>query len=336
MANPLNPHTMTRLAFIRLLHQQGVEQSRLPEPLVFTAVLSFHDAVEHFLILAGEQLGATLSDRIQFMQYWGDLSPKKLSTGVELSSKVAMDRLNRLRNGFKHAGTMPSLAAVEQARAEVATFFEDNTPKVFGIAYDGIDMADLIPQEEARLKVKDAVAANDAGDRITAMGLLLLAFRKLFGSHVDANWFTSSPFSFGRDLLRPMDEHKIVPILRQHNPHDHRGPKGQATTNSSSNWGVTDLAKQIATITETTTLLQRALRITSIGIEYHQYHRFQQLTPRIGYRGNAPDAPVFDHSDDYAPSMAEFEYCQQFVITVALRLTEIQAQTVPPSWKRPT
>ncbi|MCX4597347.1 hypothetical protein OG819_49535 [Streptomyces sp. NBC_01549] len=29
---------------------------------------------------------------------------------------------------------------------------------------------------------------------------------------------------------------------------------------------------------------------------------------------------------------AAFDFCRQFVITVALRLTEISARAVPPSW----
>lgn len=48
---------MKNLAFIRLLHRQGIEQSLLPEPLSFTSVLTFHDAVELFLIVTAEHLG---------------------------------------------------------------------------------------------------------------------------------------------------------------------------------------------------------------------------------------------------------------------------------------
>jgi hypothetical protein len=116
----LEPQIMKRLAFIRLLYQQGVDQSSLPEPLTFTSVLAFHDAVELFLVLAGEHLGANPPEHLPFMKYWTELHPNKLAGGVELSGKVGMDRLNRIRNGFKHAGTMPGLAAIEQARADVA------------------------------------------------------------------------------------------------------------------------------------------------------------------------------------------------------------------------
>jgi hypothetical protein len=50
---PLNPKTVSRLAFIRFLHHQGVQQSRLPEPQSSASVMTLHDAVEAFLLLAG-------------------------------------------------------------------------------------------------------------------------------------------------------------------------------------------------------------------------------------------------------------------------------------------
>lgn len=37
--------TTKRLAFVRLLYQQKVDQAELPEPLIFSSVLAFHDAL---------------------------------------------------------------------------------------------------------------------------------------------------------------------------------------------------------------------------------------------------------------------------------------------------
>lgn len=56
---------MKRLAFVQMLFLQGVEQSRLPEPLNVTSVLTLHDASELFLGMAAEKLGARLSRRGQ-------------------------------------------------------------------------------------------------------------------------------------------------------------------------------------------------------------------------------------------------------------------------------
>jgi len=204
---------MKRLVFARLLYQQGADQSHLPEPLTFTSILTFHDSVELFLILAGEHLKANLPAQIQFMKYWTELHPNKLKGGVELSAKIAMDRLNRLRNALKHLGTLPGLAAVEQARADVTVFFEDNTPKVFGVPFAGIDMSSLIPQADIGNKIRAATAANANGDRIEAMALLVEAFDSLFDEYVDRHSFGSTPFSFGRRIIFPLRKNKIHAVL---------------------------------------------------------------------------------------------------------------------------
>jgi hypothetical protein len=54
--NSLPTESMRRLAFIRALYQQGVEQSGQLEPWTAASVLSFHDAVELFMILSAEHL----------------------------------------------------------------------------------------------------------------------------------------------------------------------------------------------------------------------------------------------------------------------------------------
>jgi hypothetical protein len=315
-----NPQTMKRLAFIRLLYQQGLDQSRLAEPLTFTSVLSFHDAVELFLILTGEHLGATLADHIQFMKYWSELHPQKLPGGVDLSGKVAMDRLNRMRNAFKHAGTMPGLAAIEQARADVANFFEDNTPKVFGVAFDAIDMAEIVPQAQTRQKIKAATAANATGDRIEGMALLVEAFDELFEQHLGPHEYPPSPFNFGRNLSFQLRSHEIQSVLLQ--PPDQHGRMPAR--------GAKRLAEEFETVREIAVAAQGALRVMVLGIDYRQYERFRLLTPVVLRTMNGEAERV--HSPDYAPNEEEFDYCRQFVITVALRFVERQAHDVVPSW----
>lgn len=319
-APALDPQTMKRLAFIRLLHQHGVDQTRLPEPLTFTSVLSFHDAVEHFLILAGEHLGAGLPDRVHFMQHWSELHPKKLGNGVDLSGKAGMDRLNRLRNSFKHVGIPPGVAAIEQARADVAAFFEENTPRVFGIPFGGIDMTDLIHQPEARKMVKAAQASNAGNERGEAMTLLVDAFDSLSERHISAHGFRRTPFRLGpRAFLRPMGKSDLESALRQLHGEPHRMlPSGPQR-----------LAEQIDWLTEIASEAQIGLRLIALGIDLRQYHRFLQLTPEV-YHYDVERRRMLP-GPDYAPTSAEFDFCHQFVITVALRIAELESHLTPPS-----
>jgi hypothetical protein len=56
------------------------------------------------------------------------------------------------------------------------------------------------------------------------------------------------------------------------------------------------------------------------------------LTPRI--IGIAVGAVNRSYPDEYAPTEDHFDCCQQFVIEVALRLAEVNADLDPPPWLR--
>ncbi|MFB7532719.1 hypothetical protein ACFC0C_31795 [Streptomyces sp. NPDC056178] len=45
MTHPLSQQTIQQLAFVLLLHEQGIAQSVQPEPMSAAAVLSFQDAL---------------------------------------------------------------------------------------------------------------------------------------------------------------------------------------------------------------------------------------------------------------------------------------------------
>ncbi|MGW4476074.1 hypothetical protein ACWENQ_40950 [Nonomuraea sp. NPDC004354] len=310
----LDAPTMERLSFIRLLHQQGIEQSRAPRPFSFTCVLTFHDAIELFLILAVEHLGMSVKEKAFVPKYFDGLHPSNNNgQGVELAGRNGVKRLTDRRNAFKHANTWPDAQGIEQSRADTATFFEENTPKVFGIEYAEINMADLVPQESVRDLVKAAAAAESAGERIEAMAFLVDAANAVSHEHVGET-FEPSPFSFGPDLSWPMRENEIANVLRSEQ--DFRGDGSK-------------LAKQITTLTEITLATQRALRVTTLGIDYAAFHKFRILTPIVDHSVNGERS--IHHPFDYAPTAEHYAYCLHVVITMALRLADIQSHLSAPS-----
>jgi hypothetical protein len=196
---------MSRLAFIRILWQQANEQSRQPGPLASVSVLTFHDAIELFVVLAAEHMGAgPVKPQGGVLKYWEHLlkPTKSRRGGIKLSGQIAIARLNGRRNDLKHAGGIPSSEQVGDARTSAASFFEENTPTVFGIDFTAIDMADVVPQEDTRAKLKAAAAAEAAGDRKKAMALLAEGFDVLFYETVRPGIFSDGPYGFGR-ILRP-------------------------------------------------------------------------------------------------------------------------------------
>ncbi|HUZ54093.1 MAG TPA: hypothetical protein VMU94_16405 [Streptosporangiaceae bacterium] len=131
---------------------------------------------------------ASLPRHTQFMEYWKALSPAKLPNGVEMAGQQKMSRLDDLRNGLKHHGSLPGKAAVDQACADVRDFFEASAIAVFGISFADIDMAEVIPQPEVRGKVKAATAAAAAGSLVDAMGELAEVFDTLTGEYAASYW----------------------------------------------------------------------------------------------------------------------------------------------------
>jgi hypothetical protein len=325
MTSVLDRQKMSRLAFIRLLYQQADEQSRQPGLLAAASILAFHDAIELFLILACEHRASGPAAReSSILQYWTVLRPRRgYDTGVELSSQHAVGRLTSVRNDLKHLGAMPSPEQLTDARSAAAAFFEDNTPRVFGIELTAIDMADIVPQADTRAKLKAAAAAEAAGDRREAMALLADGFNVLFYETVRPGIF-SGPYGFGR-TLRP------DPMLK-----GSIGGMFQAIASLAGNKarGIQTIGKklgdQFGALTEAVTEMQKAMRVIALGIDYARYLRFRQLTPQIYRSGDYKNigAPV-----NYAPSRAEYDDCVLFVIGAALRFAELEASAAPPSWR---
>jgi hypothetical protein len=318
---------MNRLAFIRLLYLEGIEQYRQPRPLSAASVLTLHDTTELFLILAVDHLQAgPVSRDSGLLQYWTVLRSRRGFAGVELSGQHGIARLISVRNDLKHLGALPSAEDIDDARSSVTGFLEDNTPKVFGLEFAGIDMADLVPQEGVRVKLKAAAAAEAAGDRKEAMTELSEAFNELFSPYAGLPFGSAGAYGFGANVQ---------------GGHGFPIGMGQALNtigsqiHSNQTRGLQAIGKKadenLAKLNDVVAAIQRGMRVMAVGLEYARYNRFDQLTPRVYGTGEHRQTRA---DFDYAPSRDEYDYCVQFVITAALRLAELETDTVKPSWIR--
>lgn len=310
----LDAPTMNRLAFIRLLYFQAVELAKRPEPLSSASVLTFHDTVELFLILAAEHLGAPALPRDgAFLEYWRTLRPQRgYDKGVQLSGHTALGRLHHVRNDFKHAGRLPTRAEAEDAFSSVRRFLEDNTPKVFGIEFGDIDLVDVIPQIHIRNKLRAADAAEAAGKRTEAMGLL----GSIFTGQFDPLDRRGRPFRFGR-TLDPWIDNQEEPDEEGTNEGvpGQEGEAGKALEKIHEDLG--RLGGGLAQVTDAVGQLQKAMRVIALGIDYGQFLRFEALT----------DVDLF-----HAATREEYNFCMQFAIDTAFRLADVEANAIPPSW----
>lgn len=311
----LTLQAMERLAFIRMLHQQGIAQSRLPEPLNFGCILTFHDAIELFLLLTAEHVGATVPDKGKFTDRFYNAINQALGAGKNLDARHAVGRITEDRNRFKHAHNWPSAQGIQQAREGTALFFQANTTKVFGIAYDEIDMADLITHQRARSLVKKANERESTGQRTAALAYLRHALAALLDRHQGKR----GSLALGGEIPRPMRVDTVARLLN----------KGERTIYGGPGEKV---AKQLDAVTDVTQTLQNAMRLLMLGVDLPQYNRFMMLTP---YGSIADDTDELEHlaHPPQAATDEEFSFCQRFVISVALRFVEVETNLQPPSWE---
>ncbi|WP_316744069.1 hypothetical protein [Streptomyces sp. MK7] len=310
--SPLTPQTVQRLAFIRFLHEQGVAQSRQPQPLAATSVLSFHDAVELFLVLAGEHLQVSLPTQIQFAQYWDKLAPN-LPPNTQLPSKKAMERMNKLRVSLKHHGAVPSPTDIEQVRADVLTFFTDATPLVFGGDFSRIDMLDLVNRQQTVRFLQYAQTCVDSGDLLQAMAGLAIAFTELIEHYTESRQLSyRPPFRFGGKFRDYRDEGSKI-----------SGDRDVRKANLSRFAGlVKDMSKQVATLTKATKDMRRAMQVMALGIDYTRYVQFETVTPAIlRYIGERTDFII--EEGHKALTVDDYHFGRLFVIESALQAAKV-------------
>jgi hypothetical protein len=296
VSQALDTNTVRRLAFIRFLYAQGQDQAKRPQPLAATALLSFHDAMEMFLLLAAEHLKVNLQKGTTFEGYWDQIAQQ---SGTQLPGKPAMRRMNNSRVNFKHHGSIPSAMDLEQFRGDVTTFLTDTTQLVFGADFLTLDMTDLVTQQSALTRMRDAERHASLGDYTEALAQLSEAFDELLSDYADRKRRApgSSPYTFG-------PEHGFGNVTAR--------PDSQFTS---------QLGERVNKLTTTADRMQRAIRVLAVGLDYRRYARFEMLLPRVDYymdgHREVHPLPGFETGDE------EYQFCRQFVIEAALHLAEM-------------
>lgn len=293
---PISPQETKRLALIRFLYMDGLEQVARPAPLSSQALLSFHDTVEMFLLLAAEHLSVNLSRGVNFDGYFSEI---KASSDVEIPLRPAMRRMNNSRVNLKHHGSIPSDADLEQFRADVTTFLTDATQLVFQADFTRIDMVDLVTQQDAADKLRKAETQAGQGDYVEALATLSEAFDGLLDDYASRKIGLNggSPYAWGPPAPPGLG---IRLKGRDHDP---------------------EVVKRLEYVNSRVNDMQRPMRVMAMGVDYRRYARFKMLVPQIlrfldGRREVRP-VPGFQLGDD------EYQFCKQFVIETALHLAEL-------------
>jgi hypothetical protein len=183
-----------------------------------------------------------------------------------------------------------------------------------------------VPQDGARARLKAAATAEAAGDRKEAMAELSEAFAGLFVPYAGRPFGSAEAYGFGPDIKGgpgfPIGMGQVLNTIgSQIRSNQARGLEAIGRK----------VDENIAKLNDVVVAIQRGMRVMAVGLDYARYNRFDQLTPKVYGTGEHRQVEA---DWDYAPSRDEYDCCIQFVITVALRLAELEADTVEPSWVR--
>lgn len=273
-----------RLALIKLLYNNGMEQSKQPEPMNSFYVLSFHDSVEMFLKLLTEHLNVQ-SDKLSFIEYWD-----KVPT---LTLKESFKKLNSVRVNVKHKGLLPSNSDIEFIRVTTTEFFNQNTIAFFNLEFADVSLVDLVVYESVRKYLLLAQSCLNAKKFEDSIANSSKAFNELI--HV---YETSKTLSFGS----PFFFGKGSSFLGS-------GNYGRGTRKDKA--ALDKVFKSINTLSE-------ALKLVALGIDYKKFVKFKLLTPIATRMQGGEIVLQLTNVYDKKWTQENCNYCLLFVVESAL------------------
>jgi hypothetical protein len=259
----------------------------------------FHDTVELFLELASEYLGvsAALKD-LKFAKYWDIIDTELKQKGKrELTQRITMEKLNNVRVAFKHHGTSPSIATIEESRINVTNFLEENTSLVFSIKFSEISLIDLIQSEKSRISLNEAKRLLLDGKKEEAVDKIALAFEQL----VD-DYESSKRDFWGRSMFS-------------------LGPIGHFSTRNENLGEVEEYLGGMESLIEK---LQESVKILTLGLDYRRYVKFKFLIARAILKIPGGDYKIqrMERKIEGELTDEDIEYCIDFIIESAIVLRE--------------
>ena len=295
-----------RLAFIRYLLGQGIEQSYRPEPHCAPAILTLHDAVELFFGLVCEYLGVGgFKDRTYFNDYW-DLVAVRLN-GTRLTQEASMRRLNHARIALKHHGIRPAKLDIEAFRAVVVNFFEENTRLVFQIGFSEVSLVDLVQFGVSRDHLKQAQCYLKQDRTDSALEEVATAFARLIQNYEQRKLGMGdiSPFfPLGDEVPAYSTEMRFE----------------QFDAGEEFKGQIEDFINRT---NDSVSFLQRIVRVLSLGLDFRKYAKFERLTPLVDLpSGQAPSYIWGNIVEPNKIAVEDVQSCIDFVIESAMKLQE--------------
>lgn len=287
-----------RLALIKYLFQKGVEMSKQAETTSGFSILSFHDSIEMFLILAAEDRDIKKYKTFSFMQFWDSIP--------ELTMRNQIEALKDRRVAIKHRCQFPSKQDVEISRINTIDFFIENTSKIFNLKFSDISLADLISSQEVRELIISAEKKLADNDIYGSLCDSRYAFTKLFVQYESSknrfeHW--DSLLDIGKEIG---DDYKRL----------------VGTDNKNG-------ARWFEQVSLTTNQLRDILKYTALGLDFRKYVYFDTVAPKVFFYYSKEESGIEAHFEEqeyyeYEKNLRaeNADFCIGFVIDCSLKLQE--------------
>ena len=303
-----NEIIVKRLAIIKQLFLQGVEQSNRTEGLSSFSVLSFHDSVEMFLKLYSEYKNE--EETYSFPKYWTKFP--------ELPHREQMNSLSLRRKNLKHKGVFPSNLDIEHSKYSTREFLQEACKLFPDVSFDSVSLTDLVQSKAVREYLKQAEVEISSQNYMNVLENVASAFVTLISNYEEkATGDYRSPFFFGdsltfhnsffmglKDYDMPSEFHKIGEFV--------------------------DMAG------EAIEQMQSAIKLISLGLDYRKYVKFNYMTPAATLMGNGEVVcEMHDSKIKESYTIEELEFLVNFVIECALKLQEFEVDYQKLNFKIP-
>ncbi|MBL4656446.1 MAG: hypothetical protein JKX73_00475 [Flavobacteriales bacterium] len=288
---------ISRLAIVKQLFNQGVEQSYRSEGISSFSVLSFHDCVEMFLRLYSEYKNE--EESFSFPKYWERFP--------ELPQKEQMVKLALRRKNLKHKGVFPSKLDIEHSRFSTKEFLEKATLLLDHMEFAKVSLTDLIALPNVREMLKSAEISILSKENDKVLEKTATAFEVLINGYEEkAKGDYNSPFYFGQSL-------------------SFYDSFFMGLSNFEQSEETRKMGEFVDRVGESIEQIQKAIKIISLGIDYRKYVKFKYLTPVTTFMRNGEVMCEIDKSrlkEQYENE--ELEFLVIFVIESALKLQEFE------------
>ncbi|MEX1258390.1 MAG: hypothetical protein WEG36_12295 [Gemmatimonadota bacterium] len=233
---------------------------------------------------------------MKFLEYLGEFEKK---TGIELSHRRSLARLNKARVSLKHDGTWPSKRHLDEFRFIATAFLEENCPKIFSVELSAISMVDLVACEAARgclRKAEELLGEQDARGACTQASAALAHAMKSKEAVVREFGGAFWPSLSHLELRVPWEDSRPSPL------------------EDFSRKVLDQLEKLQAGI---------AYVVSDLNVSDPDWRRFRALTPAMSIMMSGEARGTWTNWTKLDPTLPEASFCVEFSVRACLRLDRL-------------